>query len=241
MQRSVEARPSAVQIDCERTAVVVVDMQNDFASDGGMFQRAGIDVTGIRAIVPKIAAVLESARSAGVLVCYLRMGFAADLSDAGRPTSPTWIKHLPLDVGAEVIAPDGTPSRILIRDTWNTRVIDELAPDVADLVIDKHRYSGFHGTGLDEMLRARGIDTLLFTGATTSVCVESTVRDAMMRDFHCVVIEDCVAEPIGETLDRTNHDATLLTLEILFASIARASSVISALTAIFPPIETAGG
>src|SRR5688500_1701515 len=108
-------------------------MQNDFASDGGMFRRAGIDVTGIRAIVPKIAAVLESARSAGVLVCYLRMGFAPDLSDAGCPTSPTWIKHLPFDVGADVIAPDGAPSRILIRDTWNTRVIDELAPDVADL------------------------------------------------------------------------------------------------------------
>ena len=229
--RLVEARPSAVLIDPERTAVVVVDMQNDFASEGGMFQRAGIDVTGIRAITPRIAAVVNAARSASALVCYLRMGFASDLSDAGCPTSPTWIKHLPLNVGADTSAPDGTPSRILIRGTWNTSIIDELMPEVGDLVVDKHRYSGFHGTGLAEMLRAQQIDTLLFTGATTSVCVESTVRDAMMNDFHCIVIEDCVAEPIGATLARTNHESTLLTLEILFASIAHSSAVIDALNA----------
>ena len=238
-KRSLEARPAAVLIDPEHTAVVVVDMQNDFASDGGMFQRAGIDVTGVQAIVPKIAAVVDAARSAGVLVCYLRMGFAPDLSDAGSPTSPTWIKHLPLEVGKAVIAPDGTPSRILIRDTWNTGIIEQLAPVSGDLVVDKHRYSGFHGTDLAATLRARRIDTLLFTGATTSVCVESTVRDGMMHDFHCVVIEDCVAEPIGATLERTNHEATLLTLEILFASITGSSSVIDALTAVSPAIETA--
>ena len=238
-ERLVEARPSAVLIDPDRTAVVVVDMQNDFASEGGMFQRAGIDVTGIRAIAPRIARVVDVARSAGVLVCYLRMGFASDLSDAGYPTSPTWIKHLPLNVGGDVIAPDGTPSRILIRGTWNTSIIDELTPEAGDLVVDKHRYSGFHGTDLAAMLRARRIDTLLFTGATTSVCVESTVRDAMMHDFHCVVIEDCVAEPIGATLERTNHEATLLALEILFASITGSSSVIDALTAVSPVIETA--
>jgi ureidoacrylate peracid hydrolase len=235
----VEARPAGVPIDSARTALIVVDMQNDFASDGGMFERAGIDVSGIREIVPAIATMLDVARSAGVLVCYLRMGFKPDLSDAGYPTSPTWIKHVPLAVGREVVAPDGSPSRILIRGTWNTDIIEELTPEPGDLIVDKHRYSGFHGTDLAEKLRAQGIDTLLFTGATTSVCVESTVRDAMMHDFHCVVIADCVAEPIGASFERTNHEATLLTLEILFASIAESSSVVEALAA-SPVREPAG-
>jgi len=135
-----------------------------------------------------------------------------------------------LDVGLDVEAPDGRPSRILIRDTWNTAIVDELAPEPADLIIDKHRYSGFHQTPPQAELRRRGIGTLLFTGATTSVCVESTLRDAMARDFHCVVVEDCVAEPIGADLSRTNHEASLLTLQLLFASITESASVVAALT-----------
>ena len=235
MTVQVAARPDAVTFEPSTAAVVVVDMQHDFASRGGMFDLAGIDVSGIRAIVPAVTRVLAAARAAGTMVCYLRMGFSDDLSDAGFPTSPTWLKHVPLRAGDRVIAPDGTPSRILVRGTWNTAIVDELAPADTDLVVDKHRYSGFHGTDLENELRARGVETLIVVGATTSVCVESTVRDAMMHDFHCVVIEDCVAEPIGGTLDRTNHEATLLTLEILFASIAQSSSVIDALTASAAP------
>ena len=94
----------------------------------------------------------------------------------------------------------------------------------------KHRYSGFFETPLEAELRQRDVETIFFVGATTSVCVESTVRDAMARDFHCVVIEDCVAEPIGGDLERTNHDASLLTLQILFASISDSAVVTSALS-----------
>lgn len=224
------ARPAPATFDTTRAALVVVDMQNDFASAGGMFHRAGIDLASIRAIVEPIQAVLAAARAAGVVVVYLKMGFAPDLADAGFPNSPTWIKHAPLHVGLEVEAPDGRPSRILIRDTWNTAIVDELTPEPADLIIDKHRYSGFYETALDAELRRRGIETLLFTGATTSVCVESTLRDAMARDFHCVVVEDCVAEPIGAGLSRTNHEASLLTLQLLFASITDAAAVVAALT-----------
>lgn len=102
----VPARPAAFQLHPSATAVVVVDMQNDFASPGGMFDRAGIDITGVEAIVPKVGAVLDAARGAGVPVVYLKMGFRPDLADAGYPNSPTWLKHVPLDVGTEV-APNG--------------------------------------------------------------------------------------------------------------------------------------
>ena len=229
--RTVEiaARPSPLSCSIDRTAVVVVDMQNDFASPGGMFARAGVDVRGIRAIVPPMAALLDAARAAGIVVVYLKMGFQPDLGDTGAPDSPTWVKHLPFDAGLEVTAPDGAPSRILVRDTWNTDIVDELTPRDGDVVLYKNRYSGFYRTELDDHLRARDVETLIVVGATTSVCVESTVRDATFRDYRCLVLEDCVAEPIAADAPRTNQDASLLVLELLFAWITDSAAVTEAL------------
>lgn len=95
------------------------------------------------------------------------------------------------------------------RDTWNTDIIDALKPHDEDLQLYKHRYSAFFGTDLDEILRARGVDHLVMLGATTSVCVESTVSEAMVRDYHCVVLEDCAAEPIAADPSRSNHNASI--------------------------------
>jgi ureidoacrylate peracid hydrolase len=216
-------------LDPAHTAVVVVDMQHDFASAGGMFDRAGIDISPIRAIVAPTRRLIDAARAAGMRIVYLKMAFSSDLKDAGYPDSPTWLKHAPLHVGEEASAPDGRTSRVLVRDTWNTDIIEELTPHVDDTVIYKTRYSGFYGTELEDRLRTFGVETLLFVGATTSVCVESTVRDAMFRDFHCVVLADCTAEPIGNDLARSNHDASLLVLELLFASVSDSESVIRGL------------
>jgi ureidoacrylate peracid hydrolase len=157
------------------------------------------------------------------------MAFRPDLSDAGPPDAPTWLKHLPLGVGDTVTAPDGGESRVLVRDTWNTDIVDELAPEPGDIVLYKHRYSGFYGTDLDCKLRHLGIQTLIFTGATTSVCVESTLRDAMFRDYHCLLLEDCTAEPVGNDLPRTNHDASVLVVQVLFGRTARFVDLLSAL------------
>lgn len=236
----VEARPAPIAVAPRRTAVVVVDMQNDFGSPGGMFDLAGIDIAPIQAIVDPIGRLLDSARAAGMPVVYLKMAFLPDLSDSGEPDSPTWIKHAPLRVGDEVSAPDGRASRVLVRETWNTDIIDELAPTPSDTVIYKRRYSGFFDTDLDARLRELAIGTLLFVGATTSVCVESTVRDAMFRDFHCIVLEDCTAEPIGANLARSNHEASLLVLQLLFASISDSSAVIAALGAHQAAVSTSG-
>jgi ureidoacrylate peracid hydrolase len=229
--RTVEiaSRPSALRLRTDRAAVVVVDMQNDFASPGGMFHRADIDVCGIQAIVAPIAALLDAARAAGVMVAYLKMGFEPDLRDTGAPDSPTWLKHVPFGVGTSVRTPDGASGRILVRDTWNTAIVDELRPHDGDVVLYKNRYSGFHGTDLDRTLRARGIQTLIVVGATTSICVESTVRDATFRDYRCLVVEDCTAEPIGAELPRTNKQASLLALELLFAWITDSAAVIAVL------------
>ena len=225
----VPARPAAFSLELAKTAVVVVDMQNDFASLGGMFDRAGIDITCIQAVVPTVRAVLESARANKLPIVYLKMGFGPDLDDAGYPWSPTWLKHAPLHAGDTVTAPNGEPSRVLVRDCWNTDIVDALTPEANDVVLYKTRYSGFYKTDLDDILRHRGVERLIVMGATTSVCVDSTVRDAMFRDYHCLVVSDATAEPIAVDAPRSNHEASLLTLELLFAHIVTSTDLVTAL------------
>src|SRR2546423_8202960 len=126
---TIDARPGLIAIDADKTALIVVDMQNDFGSDGGMFHRAGIDISMIRAAVAPTRRVLTSARQVGMKVIYLKMGFRPDLSDAGVSDSPNYARHLLLGAGTAVRAPNGDESRILIRDTWNTDILPELAPE----------------------------------------------------------------------------------------------------------------
>jgi ureidoacrylate peracid hydrolase len=218
-----DARPEPLDLDPRRVAVIVIDAQNDFASPGGMFDRAGIDVSGIAAAARATRPVLEAARVAGIPVVYLNMEHAPDLSDAGPPQGPHRVKHQPLALGESVESPDGSPSRILIRDTWNTENVPELTPEPGDVIVPKHRYSGFYETGLDEVLRGLGVTHLLVTGCTTSVCVESTVRDATFRDYTCVVLEDCTAEPLG------THEASLKVIETLFGWVTNGDAVLAAL------------
>jgi ureidoacrylate peracid hydrolase len=225
------ARPETLAFDLAKTAVIVVDMQNDFGSEGGMFALAGIDISGIRNAIAPTARVLSSARRAGLPIIYLKMGFNPDLSNAGGLEAPNWMKHRRMRVGEATMAPDGTASRILIRDTWNTEIIPELTPEPNDTVIYKHRFSGFYETELDQVLKNRSIKSLIFTGCTTSVCVESTIRDAMFRDYTCLLLEDCTAEPIGSGLPRSNHDASLLVIQILFGWVSTSTAMISALEA----------
>jgi ureidoacrylate peracid hydrolase len=234
-QITVAAKPEPLTIVPAQSAVIVVDMQNDFGSEGGMFALAGIDISSIRAAIAPTARALAAARQAGIAVVYLKMGFRSDLSDAGAPDAPNWLKHQPLRAGETATAPDGTASRILIRDTWNTDIVPELTPELSDIVIYKHRFSGFFDTDLDSVLRSRSIKTLIFTGCTTSVCVESTIRDAMFRDYACLLLEDCTAEPIGSRLPRSNHEASLLVIQVLFGATCKSDELIAALEGQFVP------
>ena len=212
---NLDAKPEAITFDTAKTAVIVVDMQNDFGSKGGMFDRAGIDISGIQKAVPSTAKVLAAARKASVKIIYLKMGYKPDLSDLGAPNSVNRVRHLRLGVGEKVTAPDGKESRILIRDTWNTDIVPELKPQAGDDVIYKTRFSGFFETDLDARLKKLGVTHLIITGCTTSICVDSTLRDAMFRDYLCILLADCMSEPIGYGLPRSNHDASLLSAELV--------------------------
>ena len=225
----VAARPEPLDIEPGRTAVIVVDMQNDFGADGGMFDRAGVDISPIKAIVPRVAEAIADARAAGIPIVFLRQQHRPDLADAGDAHSPHFIKHQRMKLGQSFPAPDGSEGRILVRDTWNTANVPELTPQPGDIIVGKHRFSGFFETDLDQRLKALGAKYLIFTGATTSICVESTVRDAMFRDYFCLVLEDCTAEPIAHGAPRSNHEASLLAIEILFGWVAKAADLKAAL------------
>jgi len=225
------AKPEPIAIDPARTAVIVVDMENDFAAKGGMFDRAGLDISGAQKAIAPTAKVLAAARQAGMKIVYLRMGYRPDLSDLGATDSVNRTRHLKFGVGQKIQAPDGRESRVLIRDTWDTDIVPELKPQTSDIVIYKTRFSGFYQTDLDATLKKFGIKYLIVTGVTTSICVESTVRDAMFRDYLCVLLSDCMSEPIGHDLPRTNHEASLLNVEVLFGWVSDSDQFIKALAA----------
>jgi ureidoacrylate peracid hydrolase len=188
-----------------------------------MFDRGGIDIGPIQRAVAPIRKVLAAAREAGVPIVFLKMGFRPDLSDLGPENAPFRVHHRGFAPGTSVQAPNGQPSRLLVRDTWNTEILPELAPKNTDTVVWKHRYSGFYETELDAVLKRLGVMSLIVTGCTTSVCVESTVRDAMFRDYFCVLLGDCMAEPVG------THDASLALMQARFAWVTESNQFLRAL------------
>jgi ureidoacrylate peracid hydrolase len=205
-------------------------MQNDFVSKGGLLDRLGHDFSGIQKIVPRIREILELARKANITVVYLKMGYRPDLSDIGSEDSPMGMDNRRANVGEKMRAPDGREGRILIRDTWNTDIVEELRPQQGDIIVYKTRYSGFYNTELDAILKRRGIRTLIMTGCTTSVCVESTLRDAMFRDYSPVLLSDCTAEPLGQELPRSNHEASLFLIRSApFGAVATSTDFVKAL------------
>jgi len=224
------ARPSSISFDVASTAVIVVDMQNDFGSKGGMFDRSGIDISGIQKTIIPIANVINAARKNGIEIIYLKMGFKPDLSDLGREEYHKRLKPLrKINAGDPFTSPTGSQGRLLVRDTWNTDIISQLQPQPEDIVIYKTRFSGFYQTTLDSVLKRMEKKYLIFTGSTTSICIESTVRDAAFRDYVPIVLEDCTAEPIGHSLSRSNHEASLLNIQVSFGWVSSSNEFLKSI------------
>jgi ureidoacrylate peracid hydrolase len=204
-----EAKPEPVDVDLARSAVVVVDMQNAFASRNGMLDIAGADLSGAPRVVDVISQILPVARRSGMPVVYLQMGYQADLSDSGGPQSPNW--HKELGIRLMNCRPE-LKGKLVTAGTWDFAIVDELAPQPGDIVIVKTRYSGFARTALDAELQARGIRYLFFTGIATNVCVESTLRDAFFLDYWPVLITDATMAAGPPSM----QEATLFNIETYF-------------------------
>ena len=202
-------KPSELEVDPARSALVVVDMQNAFASKGGMLDIAGVDISDAARVVRVIVDMVAAARAAALPVVYLQMAYKPDLSNSGGPESPNWHKELGLRVMSERMELRG---KLLVEGTWDSAIVDELRPHADDLVVTKTRYSGFARTNLDQELRARGIQYLFFCGITTNVCVETTLRHAFVLDYWPILLRDA-AMPAGPP---AMHEATVFNVESFF-------------------------
>ena len=184
---TIAARPEPVQVDLARTAVIVVDMQNAFASQGGMFDEAGYDISGAPVCIENNARLLPALRAAGVKVVYLKMSYDEDYSDSGGPDSPNWHKELGLVLMKS--RPENW-GKYVTAGTWDEEVVDEITPEFGDVVVRKQRYSGFAGTNLDMILKTHGIRYCLYTGVATNVCVQFTLVHGYLLDYWPILVAD---------------------------------------------------
>lgn len=182
----IEAKPFAVDLDLERTALVVIDMQKDFLVPGGFGDFLGNDVTLLQRTIAPIQALLAAARRLDMTVIHTREGHLPDLSDC----PPTKLTRWPAGTRIGDVGPMG---RILIRGEEGHGIIDEVAPIGGEILIDKPGKDAFYATGLDELLRSMSIENLLITGVTTDVCCSATTIAANDRGFNALVVGDGVA------------------------------------------------
>ena len=181
------ARPEPVRIDPASSAIIVIDMQNAYASPGGYVDLAGFDITGAAGVIGRIGQVLDTARAAAIPIIFLQNGWDGDYVEAGGPGSPNWHKSNALKT---MRARPDLAGQLLARGGWDYELVDALAPQPGDIRLHKTRYSAFFNSQLDSVLRARGIRTLIFVGIASNVCVESTLRDAFHLEYFSVMLDD---------------------------------------------------
>jgi ureidoacrylate peracid hydrolase len=194
----------AQAVDPQSTAIVVVDMQNDYCSPGGSIAKRGHDVAMIEAMVPRLRRFLEAARGFEATVIFVQTVHESETD------SDAWLfRH------------GGEAQPHCRRGTWGAEAYG-VSPVEGEPVVIKHRYSAFVGTRFGSVLRTLGIKTLVMTGVGTNVCVESTARDGYMRDYNIVFLSDCTA-----TSSQAAHVATLENIRQFFGIVATSDEVLS--------------
>ncbi len=198
-----------MQLTRDRTALVVVDMQNGFCRSEGSIAQLDLDYARLAEAIPGCVLLVSAARAAGVPVVFTRFVYRADFRDGG-----VLVEHF-LPALADVNA--------LVEGTWDMELVDELQPVDGDFVIDKNRCSSFYGTRLEPILTSMGIQRLVVAGVTTNMCVETTVRDASQRDYQVFVVADACGE-----LEEERHRVSLRTMGFGFARVVGVSDVVDA-------------
>ncbi|RLP91949.1 isochorismatase family protein [Micromonospora sp. BL4] len=180
-----------VVVDLDASALVLLDLQNDFCSPGGWTDRSGLDHTACRAAIPGAVRAVQAARQLDVPVIWVFWHNRPDLRNLGAPT--LWSFKHRLDQAGIGQPLDHGP--VLTEGSWGATLVDELRELVRpeDLQVQKYRMNGFHATYLDQVLRAQGIRTLFFGGVNTDQCVSTTMEDAYFRDYASVLLTDATA------------------------------------------------
>lgn len=177
--------PLSGQWSARDTALVIIDMQQDFLSPKGYFAQMGYGLELTQAAIEPTRQLLASAREEGMLVIYTRESHRPDLNDL-NPTKRARAEAMGAPIGGA-----GPLGRFLVRGESGCDIVEELAPQRGELIIDKPGNGAFHATDLDQVLRSQGIRQLLICGVTTDVCVHSTLREANDRGYDCLLVEDC--------------------------------------------------
>ena len=193
-----------------RTAVVVIDPQNDFLHEGGWYAQQGIDISHMRRIVEPTKELVAEARRRGVPVVWTRHGYA-DAAEAGP-----FLELRPfLEQGG------------LRRDTWGWELYDELDVQPEDPIVAKNRLSAFFNTNLEDVLRDLDVETVLIAGVLTNQCVAATSKDACFRDFKPIVVEECT----GTTLPHL-HEPTIEMMKVGWADVRSVEEALADLRAL---------
>jgi nicotinamidase-related amidase len=197
-----------------RSALLIVDMQNDFVHpEGGLAWRArdnpaaGLDIAFLATTVPQVRRLGDAFRAAGRPVVYIVHVVKPDYSDA---QFPYW----------RLARPGGNRS-FIAENSWGARIVDELTPREDEHVVVKKGFGGFANTQLDTVLRSKGVTTCIVAGVMTAVCVSSTVRGGVEHNYRMIVVEDAVADAVREA-----HDGELRILGRVFADVMRVEKVI---------------
>jgi ureidoacrylate peracid hydrolase len=232
--RLLPARPEPILLRPQETALIIVDMQNAYASPGGYLDLAGFDISGAAPAIEKIRQAADAARAAGMPVIFFQNGWDAGYVEAGGPGSPNWHKSHALKTMRRRPELQG---KLLAKGGWDYALIEALQPQAGDIVVAKPRYSAFFNTNLDSLLRARGIRALVFTGIATNVCVESTLRDGFFLEYFGVVLHDATHHAGPDFI----LDASLYNIEKFFGWVSSTREFLDALKANTNPMATLKG
>lgn len=199
------------------TALLVIDMQNDFCAKGGLVDRGGRDVSAVQDMATRLPALIDSARKSGVLVVFVRSFYS---TEKNLFLSDVWLEQAARKQGGGY-----TLTPVCGDGSWDGDYYGDIRPLPGEIVITKHRYSAFQSTDLELILRSHGIRTTVITGVSTNVCVETAARDSFVRDFYTVLVGDGTAAYSAE-----EHNTTLKTIDRFFGEVTS----IAELQAIWP-------
>lgn len=196
------------------TALIVIDVQNDFVSPGGAFHRTGEDTTMGQEILPRLIALIGEARNQKVPTIFITSHYT---TEDNRYLSDVFLHQMKRKgTGRYFDVPVCSPK------TWGAELAPGLKVSPEDTVIIKHRYSAFINTDLELRLRSQGVRTLLITGVSTSVCVESTTRHAHFLDYYNVIVSDCCADYKSNI-----HEEALRRLDLHYGQIAESKDIVA--------------
>jgi ureidoacrylate peracid hydrolase len=197
----------AAKVDPRHAALVVIDMQNDFCADEGFIARAGRDVSAAQAMAKRLPALIGAARDVGVRIVFVRSLYS---TASNNFLSDVWLEQAARRQGGGY-----TRAPVCGEGSAGADFYGGVRPAPGDIVVTKHRYNAFHGTDLDLILRSNGVRTVVISGVTTNVCVESTGRDGFMRDYYTVLVGDGTAAYTSE-----EHQTALKTFDRYFGEVA---------------------